>query len=446
MVLYARDWRRIGTRYEFRDTLAQITGIEVEYLCGDKPLNTASVSRRMSWASTRNTSRIEDTAYCLLGLFDVHMPLLYGEGKKAFRRLQEEILKANPADHTLLAWGTLVSQPRSQVSDPLQSNGIKPIPWDAHEASRTLQGLFAESPRDFRNSGDIYPWEGARGFYSSAQRGSRAVSYPSVNGAGVGLELSILAERSGWSVHHWLHPPVTQLRHLIFIVLLCRIDHPKPGFILLPLHSWGYDQLARTDELMLLQQHYGIGWFLQTMQWLQVEPEILPNLRPGDCLLRFWGTGYFSVYYADSALWIRGDCIIRAPVTSMPVWLAAMHYGLAKRDTMFGFSIVFGRGVPVGTTVGPVTVSLVPVLINQPKTEDSMTIGGFTWTHRSHIRLNSLGSLPVFQHSMKLPEDQWRVDLTPFPRIQVHVKRMSCGPLATDLFDMVDVTVLHEDA
>jgi hypothetical protein len=56
----------------------------------------------MSWASKRKT-RIEDVAYCLLGLFDVNMPLLYGEGDKAFLRLQEEIMKAS-TDHMLFAW------------------------------------------------------------------------------------------------------------------------------------------------------------------------------------------------------------------------------------------------------------------------------------------------------------------------------------------------------
>jgi hypothetical protein len=45
----------------------------------------------MSWASTRQTTRKEDLAYCLLGIFDINMPLLYGEGEKAFLRLQEAI-------------------------------------------------------------------------------------------------------------------------------------------------------------------------------------------------------------------------------------------------------------------------------------------------------------------------------------------------------------------
>lgn len=63
----------------------------------------ASVAERMQWASMRNSTRIEDTAYCLLGLFDVNMPLLYGEGDKAFIRLQLEIIRKTD-DESIFAW------------------------------------------------------------------------------------------------------------------------------------------------------------------------------------------------------------------------------------------------------------------------------------------------------------------------------------------------------
>jgi hypothetical protein len=71
--------------------LHSITGISVEALQGS-PLGQLSVDERMSWVGQRKTKREEDTAYSLLGIFDVHMPLIYGEGRrKAFARLQKEI-------------------------------------------------------------------------------------------------------------------------------------------------------------------------------------------------------------------------------------------------------------------------------------------------------------------------------------------------------------------
>lgn len=61
-----------------------------------KHLRNVSVYDRMRWARLRVTTRPEDEAYCLIGIFDVNMPLLYGEGNKAFERLQKEImLKSN---------------------------------------------------------------------------------------------------------------------------------------------------------------------------------------------------------------------------------------------------------------------------------------------------------------------------------------------------------------
>jgi hypothetical protein len=57
----------------------------------------------MSWVAGRKTSRSEDIAYCMLGLFDVNMPLLYGEGKKAFMRLQLEIIRKSD-DGSIFAW------------------------------------------------------------------------------------------------------------------------------------------------------------------------------------------------------------------------------------------------------------------------------------------------------------------------------------------------------
>lgn len=83
-----------------------ITGIATHYLRGNasKYLSFPSVAERMKWASSRRTTRDEDIAYCLMGIFDVNMPLLYGEGAiKAFIRLQEGIMKQSD-DHSLFHW------------------------------------------------------------------------------------------------------------------------------------------------------------------------------------------------------------------------------------------------------------------------------------------------------------------------------------------------------
>ena len=85
---YSTDWRKIATKDELCGLLSSITEIGEHILKGAK-LADVSVARRMSWASY---TRTEDIAYCLLGIFDVNLPLIYGEGLKAFRRLQEAIM------------------------------------------------------------------------------------------------------------------------------------------------------------------------------------------------------------------------------------------------------------------------------------------------------------------------------------------------------------------
>ncbi|OAR05919.1 hypothetical protein LLEC1_07813, partial [Akanthomyces lecanii] len=110
---YDRDWQSMGTRAALSSAIRAVTGIPTDILSFSPTAASASVSRlleltsvaeRMSWAARRVTTREEDTAYSLLGLFDINMPLLYGEGRaKAFRRLQEEIIRATD-DESIFVW------------------------------------------------------------------------------------------------------------------------------------------------------------------------------------------------------------------------------------------------------------------------------------------------------------------------------------------------------
>ena len=128
---YSMDWTFLGTKIELCDEISKITTISPSFLRGTD-IRHASVAKRMSWASERKTTRAEDTSYCLLGIFGVHMPMLYGEGENAFRRLQEEIIKVSN-DQSLFAWG-------GEFGD------------------EEVVGLLAKSPSQFRNSGNIVPY------------------------------------------------------------------------------------------------------------------------------------------------------------------------------------------------------------------------------------------------------------------------------------------------
>jgi hypothetical protein len=100
---YDCDWTWKGTKLSLQRQLSEITGVSIEVLENCDNLSIIPVGRRMSWASRRQTTREEDLAYCLFGIFDVNLPLIYGEGPKAFLRLQEAIIHEN-ADLSLFAW------------------------------------------------------------------------------------------------------------------------------------------------------------------------------------------------------------------------------------------------------------------------------------------------------------------------------------------------------
>ena len=134
VIFFSNDWTEIGRKTALCDILERITRIQEDILIHRRPLSSMSLARRMAWAAYRETTRPEDIAYCLMGIFSVNMPMLYGEGKRAFLRLQEEIIKSSD-DQSLFAW----------------------IDTDASPTS--LHGLLATSPSQFAFCHDILPYQ-----------------------------------------------------------------------------------------------------------------------------------------------------------------------------------------------------------------------------------------------------------------------------------------------
>ncbi|KAI0672188.1 hypothetical protein C8Q78DRAFT_732938 [Trametes maxima] len=102
-----KEWKVIGTKGTLAQTISQVTRIPGPVLRHLKDMRASSVAQRMSWAALRVTTREEDEAYCLMGIFGVNMPTLYGEGCYAFIRLQQEILKLE-FDQSIFAWSVYV--------------------------------------------------------------------------------------------------------------------------------------------------------------------------------------------------------------------------------------------------------------------------------------------------------------------------------------------------
>ncbi|KAH9833945.1 Vegetative incompatibility protein HET-E-1 [Teratosphaeria destructans] len=129
---YTSSWELLGTKSGLSAVISEKTHIEEDYLAGILPVQHASIAKRMSWAAPRQTTREEDLAYCLLGIFEVNMAMLYGEGERqAFMRLQEEIMKTSE-DQSIFAW--------------IEAD-------DSASASSTCHGLLADKPKCFAHTG-----------------------------------------------------------------------------------------------------------------------------------------------------------------------------------------------------------------------------------------------------------------------------------------------------
>ncbi|KAB8263203.1 hypothetical protein BDV32DRAFT_136253 [Aspergillus pseudonomiae] len=158
MVFYDGNWKKLGDKASLGTRISRCTRIPESILLGEQDLDTFSIAQRMSWAAERQTSRVEDRAYCLMGLFGVNMPLIYGEREAAFIRLQEEILRISE-DHSLFAW----------------------------KSSDTRAGLLATSPAAFIDSHDIVPHDTIIGETSDTFNSPLIIS-----GKGIHLDLYLI--------------------------------------------------------------------------------------------------------------------------------------------------------------------------------------------------------------------------------------------------------------
>ncbi|KAI0674596.1 hypothetical protein C8Q78DRAFT_605490 [Trametes maxima] len=162
LVFLSGKWVIIGSRDSYAPHISSITNIPSPVLTQEKDVHTFSVACRMSWAAKRKTTKPEDRAYSLMGLFGVRLPVLYGDGSYAFIRLQEEILRRIP-DPTLFAWGTSLSY-KSDILHIFDQPHVSCLPFttatELHvrnpspsDPGQRHRYLLAASPDDFCYSG-----------------------------------------------------------------------------------------------------------------------------------------------------------------------------------------------------------------------------------------------------------------------------------------------------
>jgi hypothetical protein len=423
IIFYSRDWKSLGTKSELLDVLSSITGIEEDFLQG-KELQYASISKRMSWAAKRKTSRVEDIAYCLFGIFAVNMPLIYGEGKKSFQRLQHELIKTYPYDHTLYAWGVVVNSP--SLTAP--STGELPS-WNQSDARRRLLGALAISPRDFEFSGSFLPSPHAKDFYHDPTAGRSRLPIPL--GLGVQFELPI-----SWyySAYHWSQVKTTQRRVSWVAILFCLFEKSSDLYVGIPLQSCGNSSWGRTSEIVTRNFRYSPSFFVSQIEMIHVEAEQPMLLENGDIIFR--RLEFFDKFMPPSPFlnkfthFTHGANVIREPTRGQCLCL---YFQLKETgdNQLRGLGITFGRLSDETPLAGKLSVLVVPIRDSVAKNDLSVDHNGAMMVTEDFLRekwpeigLDAAANESKYYHIMEPSADSWILDVEPLPKISIKAERL----------------------
>ena len=189
VVFISVNWTPLCSKCASPGLIQQVTGIDIDVLLSLVKLQSIPAAKRLSWASERQTTRVEDEAYSLMGIFGVNIPVMYGEGRRAFTRLQEEIMKQSP-DHTIFVWGLSHSVSIEEL--------LAHAPWTDYprravhaETDPTYQVLFAPSPRAFQGSSQVQRVSVRRHAFTAE------ISVAAMNN--LQPEVSTISSRSSWT-------------------------------------------------------------------------------------------------------------------------------------------------------------------------------------------------------------------------------------------------------
>lgn len=144
----SKTWDILGTKHTLDAEISAVTRIPTAVLRNQKALKDVSIAERMSWAANRECTKIEDEAYCLIGIFHVNMTPKYGEGSHAFMRLQRAIMKSQP-DQSILAWGLSIDHSQLPSLSGTQLERSSEVPESAYLLAPTPVH-FSDYPKDIQ--------------------------------------------------------------------------------------------------------------------------------------------------------------------------------------------------------------------------------------------------------------------------------------------------------
>ncbi|KAI0658051.1 hypothetical protein C8Q70DRAFT_198246 [Cubamyces menziesii] len=233
VVFLSKDWRYLGTKFTLARHLQHHLSIPSSVLTCQVAVDTCSVAQRLLWAARRRTTRVEDKAYCLMGLFNVNMPLLYGEGDRAFHRLQQAIW-AHTADHTIFAWDLdlrMAGKDHTNSWKPLKRGSI----WSRYDdASGSVNFCLSVRPH-FATQPAAFHLGGALVSISTSQYKRRLGCFP------LNQKIQAIPSSPGGPIHlplipfeAWLHSEgldtlVDRFSGLYLVPLACELKNGGAG-------------------------------------------------------------------------------------------------------------------------------------------------------------------------------------------------------------------------
>jgi len=205
---FNHKWQEIGTKSSLSRLISDITGIPEDVLTvpPKKGIRDFPVATRISWIAKRQTTRIEDMSYSLLGILDINMPMVYGEGNSAFLRLQEEIIR--------------------------KYNDLSIFAWTGAATASGFMPMLAANPSSFTiNRTDYY------GRNSTSQLGNRLGTQFSLTNQGIFFPSA--------NLHYQTAVPGYRHQYLLFL------DYRDPSF-------WG-----KGKQRYIILQKIGAGLFVR---------------------------------------------------------------------------------------------------------------------------------------------------------------------------------------
>lgn len=309
---YAEDWTSLGTKLELSMVIAEITSIDVSAI-EDFETSQFSVAQRILWAAMRTTTRREDEAYCLMGLLEVHMPLLYGEGANAFRRLQEEVIQTS-ADQSILAWTWEASE-------------VVGLPCKA-------MSPFAKSPRQFAEAGQI-------------------VSYPNDDLCGSIGSMATINKSLQITL-----PIVQGVSCDVHALLACRYRDNSDGSIGIALLRQGVNYIRFWHALLIVPLHCVAN---APRKAIRIDPSIPFSSRYNGCPSGFVILSTFSVRSTTivpisaypNELWNSRSQTFNFPNLSLIDYAEPEHFALTLSDRKQSVTLVLGLWNSTETHHGP---------------------------------------------------------------------------------------------